>query len=119
MKRFLEPPDVTHLQGFPRMCQYFQKYFEGFALIAEALYDSLKKDAAFQFAKSQINTSVTLRKKLMSAPIFAIYNPRNPTKHHCDATFLGFNSVSLQQNQDKRFHPIFFFLKRNTECESR
>ena len=89
------------------MCQYFRKYIDGFALIAKPLFDLLKKDqdAAFIFGESLKNASPTLKRKLASKPLLAIYSPRDRTELHCDASSVGFDSILLQQKEDKRFHP--------------
>ena len=116
---FPEPQTVLQLQRFLGLCQYFRKYVEGFAVIAKPLYDLLKKDTVFVFGESQVNAFETLKGKLTEKLLLAIYNPRDPAELHCDASSVGFGSVLLQRKEDGRFHPIFFFSKRTTECESK
>ena len=38
---------------------------------------------------------------------------------HCDASSLAYGSILLQKKDDNKWHPVFFFSKRTTECESK
>ena len=49
----------------------------------------------------------------------ALYNPRNETELHTDASRVGFGAVLLQKQGDGKFHPVFFFSKATTATESR
>lgn len=57
----------------------------------------------------------------MNAPILGIYNPNAETElhSHCDASSLGFGAVLIQRQDDKHFHPIFFYSKRTTPQEEK
>lgn len=60
-----------------------------------------------------------LKEKLINTPILSIYNPKHETELHCDASSLGFGAILMQRKTDNKFHPIFYFSKRTTDCESR
>lgn len=102
------PKNVREVRGFVGLCSYFRKFIEKFSLIAKPLYDLLRKNATFEFKEKELRAFEKLKAKLASAPILSIYNPRDDTELHCDASFA-----------DLKLHPIFYYSKRTTETESR
>lgn len=101
------------------MCSYFRKFIEGLAIIAKPLYDLLKKNATFTCTEKELDAFETLKSKLISAPILALYDPHDITELHCDASTHGFGAVLVQRKSDLKMHPIFYFSKRTTPVESR
>ncbi|XP_036145206.1 uncharacterized protein LOC105831336 isoform X1 [Monomorium pharaonis] len=116
---FPVPKNVREVRGFVGLCSYFRKFIERFSLIAKPLYDLLKKDVAFEFKECQLRAFEELKAKLASTPILSIYNPRDSTELHCDASSHGFGAILFQKKQDLKLHPIFYYSKRTTETESR
>jgi len=55
----------------------------------------------------------------LEAPILALYNPKDPTELHCEASALGFGSILIQKKKDSKFHPVFYFSKRTTDVEAK
>ena len=117
--KFPVPETVRNVQSFLGLCSYFRKFVEGFSVIAKPLYDLLRKDAAFTFSEAQLNAFETLKSKLVTSPILAIYDPKDKTELHCDASSLGFGAVFMQQKQDLKLHRILYFSKRTTGTESK
>lgn len=113
------PSNLKALHSFLGLCSYFRKFVRDFSIIAKPLYDILKKDAKFVFGKEELHAFETLKNKLIDSPVLSIYNPSAETELHCDASNLGFGAVLLQRQEDKMFHPIFFFSKRATLQESK
>ena len=113
-------PQNTHdVQKFLGLCSYFRKFIEGFSIIAKPLYDLLRKNTIFEFTELELQSFETLKKKLISAPVLSIYNPNDETELHCDDSKVGFGAVLLQRKADKQLHPIFYFLKRTSDYETR
>lgn len=104
------PRNIKEVQSFVALCSYFRKFIQSFSLIAKPLYDLLRKNVQFSFEKRELDAFENLKRKLIEAPVLAIYNPHNETELHCDASTLGFGAVLLQRGKDKQFHPIFFFV---------
>jgi len=119
VRKFPVPRNKHEVQRFIGLCAYFRKFIEGFSTTAKPLYQLMKKDAEFKFEGKEVEAFEMLKKKLMNAPILAIYDPRRETELHCDASAAGFGAVVLQRLQDKKLHPVFYFSKRATDAESR
>lgn len=60
-----------------------------------------------------------LKDKLIESPVLVLYDPRDETELHCDASSIGFGAILLQRKQDGKFHPVFYFSKRTTDTESK
>ena len=117
--KFPLPESVHQVRSFIGLCSYFRKYVENFAIIAKPLSDLLKKNVPFRIGLEQIQAFETLKKKLNDAPILSIFDPKDETELHCDASSLGFGAILLQRKSDNNFHPIFYYSKRTTEPESK
>lgn len=107
------------MRRFLGITAYFRKFIEKFLILAKPLKDLTRKVRYFQFGKRQIQAFEALKAALTSAPIFAIYNPRDETALHTDVSSLGFGAVLLQRKADRKPHPVLFFSKRSIEVESR
>lgn len=101
------------------MCSYFRKFVEGFSVIAKPLTDLTRKDSEFWFGEKELEAFNSLKSKLIHYPILSIFNPRDETELHCDASAQGFGAVLMQRKADCKFHPVFYFSKRSTDVESR
>lgn len=104
----------TKFSGFILLFQIIKD----FSLIAELLYDLVKKGAVFEFGIKQREAFELLKNKLTSQPILSVDSPGDETELHCVASSRGYAAL-LQRKSDQKFHPIFYFLKRTTEVESR
>lgn len=113
------PKNVKDVQSFLGLSSYFRKFVEGFSTVAKPLYDLLKKDSEFRFSEIELIAFETLKERLVEAPILAIFDPRDETELHCDASALGFGAILMQRKEDLKFHPIFYFSKRTSDAESR
>lgn len=113
------PKGVKEIQSFIGLSSYFRKFIEGFSTIAKPLYDLLRKDVLFKFGEEELSAFETLKAKLVAAPILSIFDPKDETELHCDASALGFVAILMQRKADLKFHPVFYFSKRASEAESR
>ncbi|EFA12861.1 Retrovirus-related Pol polyprotein from transposon 17.6-like Protein [Tribolium castaneum] len=113
------PRNLKELHRFVGLASYFRRFISQFSTIAKALYDLLRKNAVFQFDADALNALETLKSKLISAPVLAIYSPSAETELHCDACAHGFKAVLTQHQGSGKFHTIFYFSQRTTDTESR
>ncbi|CAK9814872.1 Transposon Tf2-9 polyprotein [Anthophora quadrimaculata] len=116
--KFPIPKTVRDVQSFIGLCSYFRKFIEGLSITAKPLYDLLKKNAVFKFSEAALNAFDLLKSKLVTNPILAIYDPKDKTELHCDASALGFGAVLMHQKHDLKMHPFFYFSMRTTNAES-
>lgn len=119
IKNFPLPQKVQSVQSFLGLCSYFRRFIKDFSLIAKPLHDLTKKDKPFSFGENELNAFETLKKKLIEAPVIALFDPLAETELHCDASALGFGAILLQKGTDKKWHPVFYFSKRSTEAEAK
>ena len=93
ISKFPIPKNVKEVQRFLGLTRYFRKFVKSFATIARPLYNLLKKDSKFNFENEHLEAFETLKQKLISAPILALYNPSAETQLHCDASSHGFGAI--------------------------
>jgi len=119
VRNFPEPRTTKEVHSFVGLASYFRRFIRDFSLIARPLYHLLKKDTTFKFGEEERLAFVTLKNRLVEAPVLAVYNPKAYIELHCDASAHGFGAVLMQQQNDKKMHPVFYFSRRTTEVEAR
>lgn len=91
-----------------------------FQLLSNHYIILFKKNQSFVFGEDQLLTFEKLKLYLTSPQVLCLYSPLLETELHCDASQIGFGSVLVQkQKYDGKFHPVFYFSKRTTECETK
>lgn len=118
IEEFPIPRNVKEVQSFIGLSSYFRKFIEKFAFIAKPLYDMLKPNVTFRFGENELKSFETIKTKLTSSPLLAIYSPTDLTELHCDASSQGYGAILLQRKADMQFHPVFYFSKRTSDTES-
>ncbi|XP_036148576.1 uncharacterized protein LOC114254896 [Monomorium pharaonis] len=113
------PRDIHRVHSFVGLCSYFHKFIKDFSVRAKPLYDLLKKDTSFQMGERESKSFEDLKDALVKAPVLAVFNAKDSTELHCDASSIGFGAVLLQKKADRKLHPIFYFSKRTTNTESK
>jgi len=106
VQNFPEPKTTKEVHSFVGLASYFRRFIRDFSLIARPLYQLLKKDVTFKFGEEERLAFVTLKNRLVEAPILAVYNPKAHTELHCDASAHGFGAILMQQQSDKKMHPM-------------
>ncbi|XP_024889023.1 uncharacterized protein LOC112465625, partial [Temnothorax curvispinosus] len=119
VQNFPEPKTVKEVHSFVGLASYFRRFIRNFSIIARPLYNLIRKDVAFEFGECERNAFITLKSKLIEAPILAVYNPKASTELHCDASMHGFGAILMQKQDDNKMHPVFYFSRRTTEVETR
>lgn len=119
VSNFPIPRTVKEVQSFMGLCSYFRKFVEKFSIVAKPLSDLTRKEAKFEFGKTQIQAFEQLKAMLSNAPILSIYSPHDETELHCDASSVGFGAILVQRKSDRKFHPVFYFSKKTTPSEAK
>jgi hypothetical protein len=70
-----EPTNVTEVQAFVRLLNYYRKFIEGFSKIAALLTNLTKKDTKFNFNSKYKDAFLKLKDTITRVPILAIYDP--------------------------------------------
>lgn len=113
------PKDAKAVHSFIGLCSYFRKFIANFAQVANPLYRLLRANVPFVWNEDCIRAFEKLKTLLTSSPVLCIYDPKKETELHTDASKLGFGAILMQKQSDGKFHPVAFFSKTATECESR
>ena len=100
--------NLRKVQSFLGLASYFRKFVKGFSKKASPLSDLLRKDVCFVFGEAQRNFFRKLKEALTMAPVLTIFDPRNETKVHTDASQDGFGAILMQKcSNDQKWHPIY------------
>lgn len=116
---FPVPTTTRKVHAFVGLAGYFRKFIRNFSIIAKPLYNLLKKDEPFKFGVKELEALEKLKNILSNGPVLAIYNHTYETELHTDASKWGFGAMLLQKQEDKLFHPVFFFSKRTDQHEEK
>lgn len=119
IKHFPVPTNTDQVHKCLGLFSYFRRFIPSFSHIAKPLKNLTKPGAKFVFDESCMVAFITLRDKLITPPVLALYNPQKETELHCDASSDGFGGILLQKQTDNKFHPIAYFSQRTTAVESR
>lgn len=119
MIKYPIPKNCQEVHRFIGLASYFRRFIKDFSILAKPLYDLIRKNAIFKFEESEIKSFETLKEKLVSAPVLAIYSPVLETELHCDACSKGYGAILLQKQNNKTFQPVFYYSKRTTDVESK
>lgn len=101
------------------LSSYFRKFVPNFGQITKPLYNLLKSDVAFIVGAVELEAFELIKARLVSSPVLAIYDPKDITELHCDASSDGYGAILMQKKSDLKWHPIFYFSKRTTLVESK
>lgn len=119
VKNYPIPKDAKSVQRFLGLTSYFRRFIPSFSVIAKPLYDLIRKNVTFNFIDEHLEAFETLKNKLVSSPVLAVYSPKLATELHCDACSTGYGAVLLQKQADGLFKPISYFSKRTSIVESK
>ena len=70
------------------------------------------------FGETQRNSFQKLKEALTNAPVLTIFDPRNETEVHTDASRDGFGAILMQKcSNDQKWHPIYYMSRKTTPAE--
>ena len=117
IKNYPPPKNFKQLEACNGLFSFFRRFVPNFSKIAYPLLQLLKKNTPFVFTDECMQAFLTLRQKLMEAPVLCIFDPNRETEIHCDASSRGFGGALLQKQDDKKFHPVAYFSKSTAPAE--
>ena len=83
---FKTPKTVTDVRSFLSLCSYYRKFIKFFSKIALPLNQLLQKNAKFVWTPDCEKAFREFKKRLISAPILAHFDPDCPLEIHTDAS---------------------------------
>jgi len=110
IKNMATPTNKRQLQAFLGVLNYYRIFVHRFSIIAEPLYELLRKNVPFVWTTAHAEAMSTLKDKLANAPIVKFPNFDLPFHLHTDASNIGIAAV-LMQEHNKILHPVAYFSK--------
>ncbi|CAH8497738.1 unnamed protein product [Dicrocoelium dendriticum] len=97
------PKNLTELKSFLGMCSYNLRYLPDFATVADPLRQLTKKKSSFVWGSNQQNAFDELKRRVVSAPLVAIFDESCRTFVSTDASDVGLGAVLSQiQNGEEK-----------------
>ncbi|XP_075515833.1 uncharacterized protein LOC142550640 [Primulina tabacum] len=100
------PKNLRALKGFLGLSGFYRKFVKGYASIAHALMELLKKDS-FCWSPTAQTSFENLKQSLSHTPVLALPDFSLPFQIRTDASGVGIGAVLLQQG-----HPLAYFRKK-------
>ena len=116
VQEFPTPRKVKDVRSFLGLAGYYRKFIKNFSKIAGPLIDLTKKDFAFHWSDQCEEAFNILKEKLVSPPILAYPNYREPYVLFTDASTEAVGIV-LSQMQDSQERVIAYAGKRLSSAE--
>ena len=115
---FPTPCNVHEARRFHGMASFFRRFIPGFAREVGPIIESFKKDRTFVWGERQEVAFRSIKEKLASKPILAVYN-RNAkrTELHTDASADGLAAMLFQSNEKDELHLVYAISRKTSETE--
>lgn len=117
VERFEEPRTIKKLQSYLGLTSYFRKFVFNYSVIAKPLSDLLKKDKPFIFKEAERQAFQKLKDALLSKPVLKIFEYGEETELHTDASKFGYGAILMQKDEDRKFHPVYYYSRKTTAAE--
>lgn len=111
------PGSVKQVRQFLGLAGYFRKFVENFATIVEPLTRLTKKNVPWEWKTEQERAFNTIKDRLTTRPVLAIFNPEVPAEVHTDASAIGVGAILLQPVDGKMVAVAYY--SRQTTADQR
>ena len=113
-----EPPrTVKGVQSFLGFCNFYRRFIKDYGRVARPLNRLVRKDQPFVFNSDCYAAFQELKKRLVSAPVLAHFNPNLPLRVETDASDGVTGGVLSQKHADGEWHPVAFLSKTMVGAE--
>ena len=118
IKEFPTPTNATEIRRFIGLASFFRRFVKGFAEIAAPLTRLTKADVKFEWLAAQINAFDTIKEKLTSRPVLALYNANaSVTELHTDASKVGLGAILCQSDKEGKMRLVYAISRKTSEPE--
>ncbi|GKG11931.1 putative reverse transcriptase domain-containing protein [Tanacetum coccineum] len=97
--RWSVPKSPTEVRQFLGLAGYYQRFIEGFSLIAKPLTKLTQKNKTYEWGEEEEEAFLLLKDKLCSAPILALPEGSEDFVVYCDASLKGYGAVLMQREK--------------------
>ncbi|GKD44390.1 putative reverse transcriptase domain-containing protein [Tanacetum coccineum] len=99
IKNWVAPSTPTEVRQFLGLAGYYQRFIEGFSLIAKPLTKLTQKNKKYEWGEEEEEAFQMLKQKLCSAHILALPDRTKDFVVYCDASLKGYRAVLMQQEK--------------------
>lgn len=118
VKQFPTPSNIHEVRQFLGLTGFFRKFIKAYGEIAHPLTSLLKKNSEWRWSNVEEHAFNSLKEKLVSRPLLALYDPKLETEVHTDASSLGIGGILMQWQRDSRvLKPVAYFSRQTTPEE--
>lgn len=113
-----EPPrTVKGVQSFLGFCNFYRRFIKEYGRIARPLNRLTRKELPFVFDDECLRTFKELKKRLVSSPLLAHFEPELPSRLETDASEGVIAGVLSQLHPDGEWHPVAYFSRTMIDAE--
>nr|GEW14107.1 putative reverse transcriptase domain-containing protein [Tanacetum cinerariifolium] len=99
IKNWTTSKTPTEVRQFLGLAGYYQRFIEGFSLIAKPLTKLTQKNKTYEWGEEEEEAFQVLKDKLCSAPILALPGGSEDFVVYCDASLKGYGTVLMQREK--------------------
>lgn len=120
VENFPTPRNVHEIRQFIGLASYFRKFIKNFSIIAKPLTDLTKKQCAWCWGAEQETAFNNLKHALIQRPLLGLYDPKNETFLHTDASKHGIAGILIQKDKvSGSMKPIAYFSRKTSIDEEK
>ncbi|XP_045541427.1 uncharacterized protein K02A2.6-like [Papilio machaon] len=113
------PTNVSQLQSFLGLANYYRNFVPGASSILKPLYDLLKKNNKWEWSQEHADAFVLIKNKLASDLVLAHFNQNAKLILTVDASPTGLGAILSQVGDDGAERPVSFASRTLTPAEKR
>ena len=108
IREWPEPRNLKEVQVFLGFANFYQRFIQGYSQICTPLTKMTKKEQPFHWECEQREAFEKLKKKFISAPILASFDPERKIILKTNASDQALGSCLSQPDAEKRLHPVAY-----------
>ena len=112
VKKWPEPKNLKEVQAFPGFANFYQRFIQDYSKVITPLTTLTKKEQPFNWGKKQQNAFHELKKKFISAPILATFDPEKMIILETDISDQALGSCLCQPDANRQLHPVAYRSKK-------
>jgi len=94
-----QPTTPTEVRSLLRLAGYYRKFIEGFSKLALPLTKLTRKNEKFAWNEKCDQSFQELKRRLTTAPMLILPDPKRPFEVYCDASRQGLGCVLMQEGR--------------------
>jgi hypothetical protein len=117
IKNWPTPNKIKDIRSFLGFCNFYQPFIRGFAHLAWPLNELTRKDTEWSWETKHQKAFEELKNRVTTEPILAHPVLTDPFELEVDASGFAMGVVLLQKKEDRKKHPIAYYLKTLSAAE--